>query len=412
MSSAAPGQTITTCCIAGGGPAGIMLGYLLARAGIDVCVLEKHGDFLRDFRGDTIHPSTMELLHELGLLQQFLALPHDEVSRVEVSLNGRHFIGPDFSHLPTICKFIAFMPQWDFLNFIAAQAEGFANFHLLRNTAVNGLLFDGERVTGVRATSPDGNIEVRALLTVGADGRDSAVRALAGMVPVDFGVPIDVLWLKLPKRATSPTQALLHIQGGHLFITLDRGDYWQCAFLIAKGSFPNIRAKGLAAFRTLLAETAPVTSAGLVAITDWSQVFLLTVQINRLAHWYRDGLLCIGDAAHAMSPVAGVGINLAIQDAVATANLLSAKLRHGVIVGDDLRAVQNRRERAVRMTQGMQQFVHHRIMVVDKDGRAGIAPPAALQFLAPLFAPVLRRIAARVIGIGFRAEHVAREQAG
>ena len=406
MTSVGVRRIDTTCCIAGGGPAGLMLGYLLARAGVDVVVLEKHADFLRDFRGDTIHPSTLELMYELELLDEFLQLPHAAMARIEVAFNGRPFVGPDFSHLPTHCKFIAFMPQWDFLNFIAGKAAQFANFQLLQRAEVDRLLQDGERISGVHASSPDGSIEVHAALVVGADGRASAVRTLSGLVPEEFGVPIDVLWLKIPKRGQRDAKTLFHIRDGRLLITIDRDDYWQCTFVIAKGAFTLIRAAGLAAFRAQIAATAPATTAGLADITNWDQVFLLTVQINRLPNWYRDGLLCIGDAAHAMSPAAGVGINLAIQDAVAAANLLAARLRRGAVSGDDLKRVQQRRERAVRMTQALQLFIHRRLMAPGRDGRAGVAPPRAARVLLRLLAPLLRRLAARIIGIGFRAEHI------
>ena len=407
MPVTSPRRIETTCCIVGGGPAGLMLGYLLARAGIRVTVLEKHADFLRDFRGDTIHPSTLELLHELGLLKAFLKLPHEELRRVEVSFNGNRFVGPDFSHLPTHCKFIAFMPQWDFLDFIAAHTAQFPTFELLRCANVNGLLETEGRITGVRASTPDGSVEVHAHLTIGADGRASAVRELAGMVPDELGVPIDALWLKISKHGQKEPKPLFHIGNGRMLITIDRNDYWQCGLVIAKGAFAKIREDGLDAFREQLAATAPMTRLGAAEITSWDQVFLLTVQINRLRKWYREGLLCIGDAAHAMSPAGGVGINLAIQDAVATANLLTGKLHHGAVVSEDLRRVQQRREFPVRMTQALQVLAHRRLTSVTRDGRANIELPRAALFLLSLLAPLLRRIAARVIGIGFRAEHIS-----
>ncbi len=319
-----PTKTVTTACaIAGGGPAGMMLGFLLARAGVDVLVLEKHADFLRDFRGDTIHPSTLQVMAELGLLDEFLKRPHQEVRELSADIGGERVTIADFSHLPTRCPFVAFMPQWDFLNFLAEQAKRYPTFHLKMQAEVTDLIFDGDRVAGLRAKTPQGELAVRADLVVGADGRHSTVRALAGLKVEDKGAPMDVLWLRLSKRKDDGAESLGRIDAGRLFVMLDRGDYWQCAFVIPKGGFDELRRRGLPAFRAAIAELKPSLADRVTELQSWDDVKLLTVTVDRLKRWYRPGLLCIGDAAHAMSPVGGVGINLAIQDAVAAANILS-----------------------------------------------------------------------------------------
>ncbi|HWF64284.1 MAG TPA: FAD-dependent oxidoreductase, partial [Rhizomicrobium sp.] len=316
-------QISTTCVIAGGGPAGMMLGYLLARAGVDVTVLEKHKDFLRDFRGDTVHPSTLEVMHELGLLERFLKLPHTQVRTGTVEFGDRHFTIGDFSRLPTRCKFIALMPQWDFLDFLVAEAKRFPNFHLLMETEAKDLLARKGRISGVLATGPNGHVQIRAGLTVAADGRHSILRAKSGLRVKDLGAPFDVLWLRLPMKKGDPEDLVGRVKDGQFFVMIPRTDYWQCAYLIAKDGFTAIKAGGLAQFRTRLKDVAGFAASRVdEAITDFSQVKLLTVMVNRMVDWARPGLLCIGDAAHAMSPVGGVGINLAIQDAVATANLV------------------------------------------------------------------------------------------
>jgi 2-polyprenyl-6-methoxyphenol hydroxylase-like FAD-dependent oxidoreductase len=399
-------QIRTTCCIAGGGPAGMMLGLLLARAGVEVIVLEKHGDFLRDFRGDTIHPSTLELMHELGMLDEFLRLPHQELRRVKVQFDGVEIAGADFSRLPTRCKFIALMPQWDFLNFLAAQAKRYPTFQLMMNTEATGLIEDGGSVVGVKAKTERGEMNIYASLVVGADGRSSALRERARMAVEDFGVPIDVLWFRVAKTAADTEPALGRIRNGKMLVTIDRGDYYQCGSIIRKGAFEGIKRRGLAAFREEIAGVAPFLRDAIGEIDDWEKVKLLTVQVNRLRQWYRPGLLFIGDAAHAMSPAGGVGINLAIQDAVASANLLADKLRRGDCEIGDLRRVQQRREWPARMTQTIQVFIHRRMFGSRSD------PERALSFSWParailwLLTPLLRRGAARVIGIGFRAEHI------
>jgi 2-polyprenyl-6-methoxyphenol hydroxylase-like FAD-dependent oxidoreductase len=396
----------TTCCIAGGGPAGMMLGLLLARAGVEAIVLEKHGDFLRDFRGDTIHPSTLELTHELGMLDEFLRLPHQELRRVKILFDDVEIAGPDFSHLPTQCKFIALMPQWDFLNFLAAQAKHYPTFQLLMNTEAIGLIEDGGRVLGVRAKTDQGELIIYADLIVGADGRSSTLREQASMEVEDFGVPIDVLWFRVAKTIADTEPALGRIRNGKMLVTIDRGDYYQCGSIIRKGAFEGIKRRGLQAFREEIAGVAPFLRDAIGEIDNWDKVRLLTVQVNRLRQWYRPGLLFIGDAAHAMSPAGGVGINLAIQDAVAAANLLADKLRQGDCGTDDLRRVQQRREWPARMIQSIQVFIHRRMFGSKSDPERAISIPWPARAILWLLTPLLRRVAARVIGIGFRAERI------
>src|SRR3954464_1015569 len=316
------------CVIAGGGPAGMMLGYLLARAGIDVTVLEKHADFFRDFRGDTVHPSTLEILHELGLLDEFLKVPHTEVRKLTGQIGDTTLTLGDFTHLPTHCKFLALMPQWDFLNFLAERGRRYPSFNLEMETRVDSLIIGAKRVEGVIVKTPNGQRELRADLVVGADGRDSLVRGQAGLETIDFGSPMDALWLRLSKQAGDPEQLFGRIDFGRVFVMLDRGDYWQCALVIAKGAFEKIRERGIEAFRADVVEMNPFLADRVKELRDWDDIKLLTVQVNRLKQGYRAGLLCIGGAAHAMSPIGGVGINLAIQDAVAAANFLTPEFRN------------------------------------------------------------------------------------
>jgi 2-polyprenyl-6-methoxyphenol hydroxylase-like FAD-dependent oxidoreductase len=399
----------TRCVIAGGGPAGIMAGYLLARAGVPVIVLEKHADFFRDFRGDTIHPSTLELMYELGLLAEFLKQPHQEVRELRGVINGHTVPIADFTRLPNRCKFIAFMPQWDFLNFLSMHAKQFPSFQLLMQHEVVDLMFDQQRVTGVRAKTLRGEVEIRADLIIGADGRHSIIQACAGLERQDFGVPIDVLWMRISKKQDDPQQSLGFFQQGKLLVLLDRGDYWQCGFVIPKGGFAEIKARGLQQFQNDIVSFAGFLRDRVAELDDWSKIKLLTVQINRLHDWCRDGLLCIGDSAHAMSPAGGVGINLAIQDAVATANLLAEKLRSGPVSLVDLRKVQARREWPTRLIQGMQVFIHRRIVTGRTSGRTKSLPFV----VRPLkWFPALRQIPARFIGIGPRPEHFHSPTAG
>jgi 2-polyprenyl-6-methoxyphenol hydroxylase-like FAD-dependent oxidoreductase len=399
-------ETITArCCIVGGGPAGMVCGFLLARAGIDVVVLEKHADFLRDFRGDTIHPSTLELMYELGILEDFLRRPHQELVRIGAQIDDFTVAIADFSHLPTHCKFIGLMPQWEFLNFIAEKAKAYPGFHLRTETEVTDLLIENGKVAGVRAKSPRGALEVRADLTIGADGRRSIVREKAGFAVLDLGAPIDVLWMRVSRQADDPNQALGRFRAGKILVTIDRSEYWQCAYVIPKGGFDAIREKGLGNFQQEISSVAPFLRERLGELKDWNDIKLLTVAVDRLQQWSRAGLLCIGDSAHAMSPIGGVGINLAIQDAVAAANILAAPLAKGAVSDERLRHVQRRREFPTRVTQGFQVFAHKRFIgPALRNARPLTRLPFALKLLQ-LF-PILRRIPARLVGMGVRPEHV------
>jgi 2-polyprenyl-6-methoxyphenol hydroxylase-like FAD-dependent oxidoreductase len=393
------------CCIVGGGPAGMVCGFLLARAGIDVVVLEKHADFLRDFRGDTIHPSTLELMYELGILEGFLRRPHQELSRIGAQINDFTVAIADFSHLPTHCKFVGLMPQWEFLNFVAEKARAYPGFHLHTETEVTDLLIENGKVVGVRAKSTRGALELRAALTIGADGRRSIVREKAGLEVLDLGAPIDVLWMRVSREPSDPNQALGRFRGGKILVAIDRGEYWQCAYVIPKGAFGAIRQKGLASFQQEIASVAPFLRERLGELKDWNDIKLLTVAVDRLRQWSRTGLLCIGDSAHAMSPIGGVGINLAIQDAVAAANVLAAPLAKGAVSDDRLRDVQRRREFPTRMTQGFQVFAHKRFIgPALRNARPISRLPFALKLLQMF--PILRRIPARLVGLGVRPEHV------
>ena len=393
----------TRCCIAGGGPAGMMLGLLLARAGVDVVVLEKHADFLRDFRGDTIHPSTLEVVHELGLLEEFLTLPHQEIRELRAQVGDVTLKIADFGHLPTRCPFIAFMPQWDFLAFLARHASAYPTFQLRTRTEATGLLEEDGRIAGVEALAPEGRVQIGADLVVAADGRHSVLRDRAGLSAETLGAPMDVLWFRLPRTSGDPANVMGRFDPGRIFITLNRGGYWQCGFVIAKGSLEALRARGLDAFRREVARLAPYAAARIDAIRSWDDVKLLTVQVDRLRRWSRPGLLCIGDAAHAMSPIGGVGINLAIQDAVA-ANRLAVPLAERRVTTDDLTAVQRRRELPTRVTQQLQLTVQRRAIARVLTTRAPLRPPALVRLLARV--PLFWRLPARLIGIGVRPEHV------
>ena len=400
----AASQVSVRCCIAGGGPAGMMLGLLLARAGEDVLVLEKHADFLRDFRGDTIHPSTLEVMHELGLLDDLLKLPHQKAPQLNGCFGGLALTIADFSHLPVRCPYIVFMPQWDFLNFLARHASRYPTFQLKMQAEVIDLIEEDRRVVGLRAMTPEGPLDVRADLIVGADGRHSVVRDKAGLTVEELGAPMDVLWFGLSRRPTDPEASMGRFDIGRIFIMLNRGDYWQCGFVIPKGSIEQLRAKGLPAFRDSVARVAPFAADRVGELQDWNAIKLLTVKVDRLTQWYRPGLLCIGDAAHAMSPVGGVGINLAIQDAVAAANLLAVPLRNGQVTTVDLCRVQQRRMLPTRLTQRMQLFIQNRVIRRVLSSMDALTPPLPVKLLARF--PFLRRIPARLIGIGVRPEHV------
>ena len=393
-----------TCCIAGGGPAGVMLGFLLARAGVAVLVLEKHRDFLRDFRGDTIHPSTLQLMDELGLLAAFLRRPHQEIRELHGIIGDTDVTIADFSHLPTRCKFIALMPQWDFLDFLSEAGRQYPSFHLAMETEATGLMTEDDRVVGIVARSAAGEHQIRADLVVGADGRHSVVRERAGLEAIDIGAPIDVLWMRLSKKDGDPGQTAGRFINGRLLVMLDRGDYWQCAYVIRKGGYDAVRARGIENFRSELVGIAPFLRDRVAELTDWDAIKLLTVAVDRLKEWWRPGLLCIGDAAHAMSPIGGVGINLAVQDAVAASNILAAPLLAGKLTDDHLRAVQRRRTLPMRVIQAMQVLVQKRIL----DRVIGSDQPVTAPFAVRLFnlVPWLRRIPARLVGMGVRPEHI------
>jgi 2-polyprenyl-6-methoxyphenol hydroxylase-like FAD-dependent oxidoreductase len=394
----------TRCCIAGGGPAGVMLGFLLARMGIDVFVLEKHADFLRDFRGDTIHPSTLEIMHELGILDEFLKRPHQEVRELAGQVGEDIVTIADFTHLPSHCRFLAFMPQWDFLDFITEQARRYPTFHLKMQAEVTDLIEEKGAVAGVHVRTPEGRLQIRAQLTIGADGRHSVVRERAGLEVVNLGAPMDVMWMRIRRRPTDPGQTFGHIDRSKILVLLNREAYWQCAFVIAKGTADAIRRRGLESFRGEIADLAPFLRDRVGELQDWGQISLLTVAVDRLSRWSRPGLLCIGDAAHAMSPIGGVGINLAIQDAVATANIIGPKLLQRTPAESELHAVQQRRNFPTRATQRLQILVQNNVIRRILGGAKPLTLPWPLKLLRRW--PILRRIPARVIGVGFRPEHV------
>ena len=390
----------TTCLVVGGGPAGMMLAYLLARSGVRTILVEKHGDFLRDFRGDTVHPSTTELMHELGLLEEFLQrVPHEKVEQLGIGFKGRTFNLIDFRHLPTACKYVVFMPQWDFLNFLAAKANRYPSFRLEMNAEATGLLREDDRITGVTAQAAGRPVEIRADLTVACDGRWSVVRAHSGLPVTEFPMPIDVLWFRIP-RAESAPETLGYLGDGQIVIAINRGKYWQCGTIIDKGGFDRLKAAGLPAFRAGVAAVAPFLAASLDALTEWDQVKLLSVRANRLRQWWLPGLLCIGDAAHAMSPVGGIGVNYAVADAVAAANSLAEPLRNGRLSVQDLRAVQERRQTPTRIAQRLQGAQTANLARISKTD-----PPLWMLRLLSHSAPV-KRLLGRTVGLGFRREHI------
>src|SRR6516165_628864 len=399
----------TTCTIVGGGPAGMMLGFLLARAGVKVVVLEKHQDFLRDFRGDTIHPSTLELMHELGLLREFLKFPHGKVHHISAVMGTTSVQIADFTHLPTQCRFIAMMPQWDFLNFLAEQSRHYPAFDLRMKAEVTELIEQAGRFVGVRAKTPTGELAITAALVIGADGRHSTVRERAGLIVDDLGAPIDVLWMRL-SRQPGDDDAFLRIGVRKALVMLDRVDYWQCAFVIPKGGAEEVRQRGLEAFRADIMELAPMLKDRVTQLQSWDDIKLLSVKVDRLREWYRPGLLCIGDAAHAMSPIGGVGINLAIQDAVAAANRLAGPLRTGQVGIEVLAGIQRRRMFPTRATQRMQVFAQNNFLrrVLSSSKLPMLPCPIRLSNRVAL----LQRIPGRVVGLGLRPEHIATPDVG
>jgi 2-polyprenyl-6-methoxyphenol hydroxylase-like FAD-dependent oxidoreductase len=393
------------CCIVGGGPAGMMLGYLLGRAGIDVVVLEKHPDFFRDFRGDTVHPSTLQVMDELGLIDGFLKLPHQRLQKMDGLFGGTSVRVADLSRLHVKYPFIAFMPQWDFLNFLRESGKRFASLKVMMNTEAVDLIRHGDAIAGVKAKTPEGMIDIEADLVVACDGRHSLVRERAGLEVEEIGAPMDVLWFRAGKTPDENERVFARVDPGKMMVTFDRGDYWQCAYIIAKGQYDAVKARGLPALLEDVVRMAPILKSGVAEVKDWDDVKLLTVAINRLKRWTRPGLLCIGDAAHAMSPVGGVGVNLAVQDAVATANILAPKLVLGYLPEEELDAVRKRREFPVRMTQRMQVVMQNNIISMAlKRGGEPLQVPRVMRLLTAV--PWLQGITARFIGVGVRPEHV------
>jgi 2-polyprenyl-6-methoxyphenol hydroxylase-like FAD-dependent oxidoreductase len=405
-----PQRVLTTrCCIVGGGPAGMMLGYLLGRAGIETVVLEKHADFFRDFRGDTVHPSTLQVMDELGLIDDFLKIPHDRIQKMEGYFGDTKLRIADISRTNAKYPFIAFMPQWDFLNFLRDKAQRYPHLKVMMNAEATGLMWSGDAVVGVQAMTREGPVDIRADLTVACDGRHSIVRPAARLEVEDIAAPMDVLWFRVPK-GTETDSLFARLEPGKMMVTIDRGDYWQCAFVIAKGHYDEIKSRGLDAFRADVSRLAPILRSHIGDVKSWDDIKLLTVAINRLKRWTRPGLLCIGDAAHAMSPVGGVGVNIAIQDAVATANLLAAKLAKGPVSEDDLDAVRKRREFPMRMTQGMQVVMQNNIISrALSPGNQPLTPPLPMRLISAV--PWLQGLTARFLAIGVRPEHVQSPEA-
>lgn len=404
MTLAKQNQLKTTCCVVGGGPAGMMLGYLLARAGIDVQVLEKHSDFLRDFRGDTVHPSTLNLLDELGILKDFLALPFDKTEELGGQIGDDFIVFADFRRINAKCKFVAFTPQWHFLNFLAEKAAAFPGFHLQMDTEATDLIEENGKVVGVKAETKSGSLTVKADLVVAADGRASLMREKAGFKVIDVGAPMDVLWMRLSRKETDPPQTLGRIQMGLMFIMLNRHDYWQCGFVIPKGKLEDLKSDGLDKLCQRISSIAPFMSDRVEELKSWDDIKLLTVKVDHLEKWYRDGLICIGDSAHAMSPVGGVGINLAIQDAVAASNYLQEPLKHGCCDESDLARVQKWRMYPTRMTQRLQVAIQNAVIKPTLESAGPVKVPAMARIFQHV--PAARALPATIIGIGFRPEHI------
>ena len=398
----------TTCCVVGGGPAGMMLGYLLARAGVDVTVLEKHADFFRDFRGDTVHPSTLELLYELSILDDFLKIPHQQISSAGGHFGDFQFRAADFSSVPAHCKFAVLMPQWDFLDFLKDKAKPYSGFHLRMQSEAVDLLREGPRVRGVVVKTPKGQEKITADLTVGCDGRHSSIRDAANFEVIESGVPIDVLWFRISRKGDEGENLLGNVNYGGALVMIPRDEYFQSALVVRKGSFEQIRKDGLEAFRARVRQIAPSLGDRVEELRDWEQIKLLSVQINRLRQWHRPGLLCIGDAAHAMSPVGGVGINLAIQDAVATANALAEPLRERRVTENMLAGIQRRREIPARITQLIQAGAHKGLQTVFRNPGPAVAP-WQLKFFVNI--PGIQKVMGRVIGVGILPEHIREPQA-
>jgi 2-polyprenyl-6-methoxyphenol hydroxylase-like FAD-dependent oxidoreductase len=395
---------ITQCAIVGGGPAGMMLGFLLARAGVNVVVLEKHADFFRDFRGDTVHPSTLELMYELGLLDEFLKVPHQKIEKLSAQIGDERIAMADLRHLPTHCKFIAMMPQWDFLDFLAKHGKRYKTFDLRMKAEAKELIEENGRITGLRADTPDGPLAIRADLVVGCDGRHSTVREQSELKSDDYGAPMDVLWFRITHKNSDETDAFGHVEAGEMLVMLNRGDYWQCAYVIPKGGIEEVKAKGLDAFRDSVVQMSPFVADRIGELKSWDDIKLLSVAVDRLQKWWRPGLLCIGDAAHAMSPIGGVGINMAVQDAVAAANRLAAPLKAGKVTDDDLRAIQERRTLPVRFTQWLQLTIQKRLISRVLASQQRPKPPLLFKLFGMF--PFLRRVPARLLAIGIRPEHV------
>jgi 2-polyprenyl-6-methoxyphenol hydroxylase-like FAD-dependent oxidoreductase len=398
------GSIVKQCCVVGGGPAGMMLGFLLARAGVSVAVLEKHADFLRDFRGDTVHPSTLELMYELGLSDEFLALPHRTVERFSAEIGDKRVRIVDLTHLPTHCKYIALMPQWDFLDFLARKGRRYETFDLRMQAEATDLIEGEGRILGVRARTPQGELSVHADLVVACDGRHSTLRQKARLKSDDFGAPMDALWFRVSRQESDTAETFGHIDAGAMLVMLDRGEYWQCAYLIPKGGFERVKSEGIEAFRRRVCALSPFLADRMTELGSFDDVKLLTVTVDLLRQWWQPGLLLIGDAAHAMSPVGGVGINIAVQDAVAAANRLAGPLRAGQVKVADLQAIQRRRVWPARMTQRVQLVMQNRLIGPALQGVRRPRPPLIFELLNAV--PVLQRIPARVLGLGFRPEHV------